>query len=158
MITITIGLEEYLDLQLRGMREYCIIGVADYKAITAQPGWEGVCHLEPVQNGQESSKDGISEPFTHPNNLVDVKPLWQLWHRKEWQESATKRSQAKAASEHRVKAHNDFQRKCIIGKNKMILSGKVPLEKIDEIFKDLDKFPVVKAAIERIVLPSESSL
>jgi len=174
MITITIPLEEYFELRLRGSCSYIVLDTAaDRQAIaslTAQPDWQTVAHLEEIHHdvdsggvfpvspecrqGVDSStpQNQVSVETTKPEPVINQRNLVKLWPLKEYKASSENLFRAREESAKRVKAHNDFQRKCVIGKNKMIASGKVPLEKIDEIFKDLDKFPVVKAAIERITL------
>jgi len=169
MITITIPLNEYFHLSLRGMKEYIVVDDGDKERITAQDGWEGVCHFEPeggseacrqdstegseacrevsietlTVEAQEESKalPGRTHPGDPPAPLTSPR-LWQLWPAKSWQESVERRTQSKLASDRRVASHN--AQKSLLDLARQRLLKVYPESKVDYYLSNINDYPKLK--------------
>jgi hypothetical protein len=182
MITITIPLEEYFELRLKGLCSYIVLDAnRDHGALaslTAQPDWQTVAHLEEIHHDVDSGGvfpmspecgEGASSSTplapnltetTKPKPVINQRNLVKLWPLKEYKASAENLFRAREESAKRVKAHNDYQRRIIIARAKLLASdsyksGKLTIEKIEAILANPDSLPAFKVQFDKIVLPTE---
>lgn len=182
MITITIPLEEYFELRLKGLCSYIVLDAnRDAQAIaslTSQADWQAIAHLEEishdVQPGQEfnvpsestqppgSLASPIGQTAPSASQPANLKPrnLVKLWPLKEYKASSENLFRAREESAKRVKAHNDYQKRIVIARAKLLASdsyksGKLSIEKIEAILANPNSLPAFKVQFDKIVLPPE---
>lgn len=131
MITVKLNVLDYLLMQ-KGMYDSApcsIIGEEMHEEITAQPGWDGVVHLEPVPSSDTGT--GMTR-----NRL-----LWRLQRIQDWQESQSRTDASRLASAQRVA---DWDAKKLALQNArsiLVKTNKFTEKQITYILDNKEKYP-----------------